>query len=108
MGVSDDRGWQHWAGIHGLPLPMYCQHHTSLFLAWHRAYLYYFELSLKDFEPTVTLPWWDWTSAWSHQVGVPLRYSDAEADGQPNRWQAGRSARSLSSRPARIPRPHLT
>ena len=61
MGVSDDRGWQHWAGIHGLPLPMYCQHHTPLFLAWHRAYLYYFELSLKEFEPTVTLPWWDWT-----------------------------------------------
>jgi tyrosinase len=59
MQLSDDRGWQHWAGIHGLPLPMYCQHHTPLFLAWHRAYLYYFELSLKDFEPTVTLPWWD-------------------------------------------------
>jgi tyrosinase len=39
MGVGDDRGWQHWAGIHGLPLPMYCQHHTELFLPWHRAYL---------------------------------------------------------------------
>ncbi len=21
MGIGDDRGWQHWAGIHGLPLP---------------------------------------------------------------------------------------
>ena len=28
--------------IDGLPLPMYCQHHTPLFLALHRAYLYYF------------------------------------------------------------------
>ena len=82
MQVGDDRGWLHWAGIHGLPLPMYCQHHTPLFLAWHRAYLYYFELTLKEYEPTVTLPWWDWTSAWSHQVGFPLRYRDAEAEGQ--------------------------
>lgn len=89
MQVGDDRGWLHWAGIHGLPLPMYCQHHTPLFLAWHRAYLYYFELTLKEYEPTVTLPWWDWTSAWSHQVGFPLRYSDAEADGQPNPLAAG-------------------
>jgi tyrosinase len=89
MQVGDDRGWLHWAGIHGLPLPMYCQHHTPLFLAWHRAYLYYFELTLKEYEPAVTLPWWDWTSAWSHQVGFPLRYSDAEADGQPNPLAAG-------------------
>ncbi len=75
MQVADDRGWQHWAGIHGLPLPMYCQHHTPLFLAWHRAYLYYFELTLKEFEPTVTLPWWDWTSPWSHRVGPPAHTS---------------------------------
>ena len=81
MQLSDDRGWQYWAGIHGLPLPMYCQHHTPLFLAWHRAYLYYFELSLKEFEPTVTLPWWDWTSSWSHRVGFPVSYSVAEAGG---------------------------
>jgi tyrosinase len=89
MAVGDDRGWQYWAGIHGLPLPMYCQHHTPLFLAWHRAYLYYFELSLKEFEPTVTLPWWNWASDWSHQVGVPQRYSDPEADGQQNPLAGG-------------------
>jgi tyrosinase len=89
MQLSDDRGWQHWAGIHGLPLPMYCQHHTPLFLAWHRAYLYYFELSLKDFEPTVTLPWWDWTSSWSHQVGFPVSYTVAQAGGEPNPLAGG-------------------
>jgi tyrosinase len=89
MGLGDDRGWQYWAGIHGLPLPMYCQHHTPLFLPWHRAYLYYFELTLQEFDSTVMLPWWDWTSAWSHQVGVPLRYSAAEADGQPNPLAGG-------------------
>jgi tyrosinase len=89
IGVDDDRGWQYWAGLHGLPLPFYCQHHTPLFLAWHRAYLYFFELSLKDFEPTVTLPWWDWTSAWSQQTGVPLRYNDAAAGGEPNPLAGG-------------------
>ena len=89
MGVGDDRGWQYWAGIHGLPLPMSCQHHTELFLPWHRAYLYYFELTLKEFEPTVTLPWWDWTSAWSHQVGFPLVYSAAEVAGKPNPLAGG-------------------
>jgi len=46
--ISDDRGFSHWAGIHGLPLPMYCQHGTRLFLPWHRAYLYSFELALRD------------------------------------------------------------
>jgi tyrosinase len=89
MGVNDDRGWQHWAGLHGLPLPMYCQHHTPLFLPWHRAYLYYFELTLKDFEPTVTLPWWDWTSPWSHRVGFPVSYTVAEAGGKANPLTGG-------------------
>jgi tyrosinase len=89
MRVNDDRGWQHWAGIHGLPLPMYCQHHTPLFLPWHRAYLYYFELSLKEFQPTVTLPWWDWTAALSHRAGLPAAYTVAEADGKPNPLDGG-------------------
>jgi len=89
MGVNDDRGWQHWAGIHGLPLPISCKHHNVLFLPWHRAYLYFFELSLKDFEPTVTLPWWDWTSSWSHQVGFPVSYSVAQAGGEPNPLAGG-------------------
>jgi tyrosinase len=89
MQVSDDRGWQHWAGIHGLPLPMYCQHHTPLFLPWHRAYLYYFELSLKEFQPTVTLPWWDWTSPLSHRAGLPAAYTAAEAGGKPNPLDGG-------------------
>jgi len=85
MGVSDDRGWQHWAGLHGLPLPMYCQHHTPLFLPWHRAYLYLFELTLKEHEPTASMPWWDWTSPQSHDVGLPPAYTEeSDADGVDN------------------------
>jgi tyrosinase len=95
--LQDDRGYGHWAGIHGLPLPFYCQHGGAgpqgarLFLPWHRAYLYGFELTLRDLlgaaAPALTLPWWDWTSRRSHQQGLPAAYTqDAGANpllGQP-------------------------
>lgn len=73
QGISDDRGYQAWAGVHGLPLPISCTHHTHLFLPWHRAYLYLFEKALQDRVPGVTLPWWDWTS--HHAQGIPAAYS---------------------------------
>lgn len=47
-GLHDDRGYAFYAGLHGLPLPEYCQHGTLLFLPWHRAYLYFFERALTD------------------------------------------------------------
>jgi tyrosinase len=76
--IADDRGYEHWAGIHGLPLPMYCTHGSPLFLPWHRAYLYSFELSLRDASPGLSgfaLPWWDWTSRASHAHGIPAAYA---------------------------------
>jgi tyrosinase len=87
MAIGDDRGYQYWAGIHGLPEPMYCQHSTPghsalLFLPWHRAYLYFFEKQLQDRVPGVTLPWWDWTK--DHQIGLPPAYSKARVDGKAN------------------------
>jgi tyrosinase len=82
--LNDDRGFNYWAGIHGLPLPTYCQHHVNLFLPWHRAYLYFFELSLQDKVPGVTLPWWDWSSPTSQRTGIPQPYDEAKGDGQPN------------------------
>ncbi len=71
--IHDDRGYQRWAGIHGLPLPISCTHHDELFLPWHRAYLYLFEKALQDVVPGVTLPWWDWTK--KHAEGVPPIYA---------------------------------
>lgn len=59
--VSDNRGYQFYAGWHGVPFD-YCWHHNPLFLPWHRAYLYFFELSLQRIDPGVTLPWWDWST----------------------------------------------
>src|SRR5919199_6578827 len=59
---ADDRGYQYWSGVHGLPLPEYCNiaHGTPLFLPWHRAYLYRFERALRDQESDAMLAWWDW------------------------------------------------
>jgi tyrosinase len=83
-GISDDRGFGYWAGIHGLPLPMYCQHGTRLFLPWHRAYLYFFELALRDLVPDAVLAWWDWTSPASHASGIPAAYAVSRVGADPN------------------------
>jgi len=81
LALADDRGYEYLAGIHGLPLPMYCTHGSPLFLPWHRAYLYTFEQYLLDQEPAVRLPWWDWAS----EDTIPAAYADARlADGSPN------------------------
>ena len=84
LALSDDRGFEYWAGIHGLPLPISCTHGSALFLPWHRAYLYYFEQYLLDVMPAgtpVSLPWWDWST----QAGIPPSYADDNLpDGTPN------------------------
>lgn len=82
--LPDDRGYNFFAGIHGLPLPTWCLHGSTLFLPWHRAYLYFFELSLQDLVPDVGIPWWDWTSNISHVQGIPPSYSASQAGGRPN------------------------
>jgi tyrosinase len=84
MAIGDDRGYLHFAGIHGLPLPAYCTHGSPLFLPWHRAYLYFFERALADRVPGVTLPWWDWTSASSHVNGIPRMYAESKAGAAAN------------------------
>src|ERR671910_546854 len=93
--IQDDRGYNYHAGKHGLPLPMLCQHGTidasqgPLFLPWHRAYIYFFELALRDalkdalrrgevpqdVSPDVALPWWDWTAPPSHPSGIPRAFA---------------------------------
>lgn len=82
MAIGDDRGWQYWAGVHGLPLPMFCQHHTALFLPWHRAYLYFTELALKQAggDAGVSLPWWNWVS----EPDIPAAYTEAGTESEPN------------------------
>jgi tyrosinase len=84
MAIGDNRGYAAKAGIHGMP-GYYCWHHQQndrtmlqmrLFLPWHRAYLYDFEMSLRDRVANVTLPWWDWTLRPPRQAGIPAAYAD--------------------------------
>ncbi len=84
--TADDRGYQYWAGIHGLPLPDWCDkfgHGKPTFLHWHRAYLVQFERKLRAAGSghDVMLPWWDWLTT----PEVPPAYSAAQTpDGTPN------------------------
>jgi tyrosinase len=79
----DERGYNYLAGMHGLPL-QYCRHEPKWWLFWHRAYLYKFELALRDQVPDATLPWWDWTSPSSHESGIPAAYAEEQVDGEDN------------------------
>jgi tyrosinase len=82
--ISDERGFNEIAGIHGIP-GHFCHKVDILFLPWHRAYLYHFEQYLRDRVSGTCIPWWDWTSASSHKVGIPKAFSDAkDSDGKPN------------------------
>jgi tyrosinase len=103
MSLGDDRGYEWLASVHFLPFPGWCEHGTLLFLPWHRAYLYFFELGLQtrlgagfsERQPAdpeladVGLPWWDWASAESHVEGIPEPYDVAEADGDENPLRRG-------------------
>ena len=92
---SDNRSFQYLAGLHGVP-SWYCWHHQGnahiaqqmeLFLPWHRAYLYNFEMGLRDQVPGVTLPWWDWTLRSPQQNGLPTIFTAAKgADGKPKNF----------------------
>jgi tyrosinase len=82
--LSDERGYAYFAGLHGLPLPIQCQHGTLLFLPWHRAYLYFWELALQDQVPGVSIPYWDWTADVSHRRGLPEAYAREQVNSLEN------------------------
>lgn len=79
MKLNDESGFWYFAGWHGEPFS-WCEHETPIFLPWHRAYLYYFELALQAKAPGVTLPWWDWTTSDS----LPPAYVESPVDGEAN------------------------
>lgn len=70
-GNNDERGYQWIAGVHGFPVPVYCQHGNINFPTWHRAYIYEFELRLQEQVESVMLPYWDWTSEETAEHGMP-------------------------------------
>jgi tyrosinase len=74
----DNKGFQFFAGWHGVPLGI-CKHHDEWFLPWHRGYLYFVELALQDIDAEVTLPWWNWMD----EAGVPSAFERAPLDAAP-------------------------
>jgi tyrosinase len=85
VAVPDDRGYQYFAGWHGVPFG-WCGRHDGdpLFLPWHRAYLYHFELALQDHDRNVALPWWDWMN----EPGIPAAYEQRRPGGKINPLQS--------------------
>jgi len=93
MALTDNRGYAFFAGIHGAP-DFWCWHHErsrrnsgvrmQIFLPWHRAYLYHFEMAARDRVSDVTLPWWDWTLRPPRQDGVPSIFAARTANGGRN------------------------
>ncbi|KAJ9051829.1 hypothetical protein DSO57_1001076 [Entomophthora muscae] len=53
--------WDSYALLHRT---MFSQiHGTPLFLAWHRMMLYFVEKDLQKIDPSVTIPYWDWSES---------------------------------------------
>ena len=86
QGIMDNRGYNYWAGVHGVP-QWYCWHHNgslrdgrqlNLFLPWHRAYIRYWELAMRAQDPNAVLPWWRWYG------GFPAAFSAQNVGGNPN------------------------
>ena len=82
--VSDNRGYQYFAGMHGIP-QFRCHHGDLLFLPWHRAYLYTLELTWRELSAGFTLAYWEWNSPAGQAQGLPTAYTAAtDATGNPN------------------------
>lgn len=70
--ITDERGFQWVAGVHGgFGGEPYCQHSNLNFVTWHRPYVLDFELKLRDQIRKIAspadadewrLPYWDWAA----------------------------------------------
>jgi len=68
---DDPTGWYYWASSHGTDNPVppalvsiynQCRHGSPHFFSWHRAFLYYFEQTLRaaSGDASLNLPYWNW------------------------------------------------
>ena len=119
--LRDKRGYQWHAAVHGLPEPGMCEHGNLLFLPWHRAYLYFYELALRDRNFDAALPWWDWRTPTGEVSELPEAFARARVDrkanplnsaaidppGRQGNWPR-RTQRDPGANVASLPTPQLT
>ncbi|MCG8422339.1 MAG: tyrosinase family protein [Proteobacteria bacterium] len=74
-GTEGEAGYQHIAGLYGLPSPAFSPNYSPLFLPWMRAYLVKFERALRRVNAGVVLPYWDWTSDEARANGIPMIFA---------------------------------
>jgi tyrosinase len=90
--TGSTNSWQHIGGLHGQPAPAWCIHGAPGFLTWHRAYLLVLEEALRQLDPSITLPYWNWSSGPTTGVPDPCEsptYVDRNGDSVPNPLYAG-------------------
>jgi tyrosinase len=83
--ITDERGYQWVAGVHGgFGGQPYCQHGNLNFVTWHRPYVLDFELKLRDQIRKIAsaaeadewrLPYWDWAA--EDVTGLPESFTVA-------------------------------
>jgi hypothetical protein len=76
VAVTRNGAYAQIAGIHDL----HGQHHTPLFLPWHRAYVAMLERALQKEVGEVAIPAWDW---WN-EPRLPDAFAVDFVDGEPN------------------------
>ncbi len=67
-------------------------HQLPAFLPWHREFLRHFELDLQAIDPTVTIPYWDWTADQNPAApGTPFTadFIGGDGDGADSRVTTG-------------------
>jgi tyrosinase len=100
---NDPTGWTYWASSHGTPnavppslVNIYnqCQHGTTYFYPWHRAFLYYFEQVLRDAsgDSSFTLPYWNWYS----EPTIPSAFTSPANSSNPL-WHSPRASNTVGT-----------
>src|SRR6266540_1564748 len=66
----------------GADRPLSWGHVDSVFLPWHRELLFRFEQLLQSVDPSVTIPYWDWTrNQTAAAAGFPFKHTFIGVDG---------------------------
>ena len=84
-------------------------HRGPSFLPWHREYLRRFEFALQQINPTVTLPYWDWTADRSETTSLWVpEFMGGDGDGANGRVTTGSFAFATGNWPLNIRDPGET